>query len=130
MGSRATRLEDESPQRPHSHNETAVLHPSESLCVEVSTPTGTPLTAATSRAIRLATLSQFSDDDSEGPGGFFRWIRKLGHMVELYSLSEVIQFELSLSGFAEKIYELLPGSVKGTFQEVMMAIQKCLEPIG
>ena len=54
-----------------------VLHPSENLCVEVSTSTGRPLTAATSRAIRLATLSQFSGDDSEGPeeflGGFVSW---------------------------------------------------------
>ena len=54
-------------------------------------------------------------------------------MVELHLWSDrekVIQFELLLSGFAEKIYELLPGSVEGTFQEAMMALQKCLETVG
>ena len=127
-----TPFEDKSPRRPHSHTETGVLHASESLCVEVPTPTGAPLPTATSRATRLATLSQFSGDDSEDPGGFVRWLRKLERMGELHSWSdrELIQFELLLSGRAERIYELLPGSVKGTFQEATTALQKRLEPVG
>ena len=128
-----TPFEDESPRRPHSRTETGVLRPSESLCVEVPTPTGAPLPAATSRATRLATLSQFSGDDSEDPGGFVRWLRKLERMGELHSWSDrekLIQFELLLSGRAERIYELMPGSVKGTFQEATTALQKRLEPVG
>ena len=81
---------------------------------------------------RLATLSQFSDD-SEDPGGFVRWLRKLERMAELhlwFDREKLIQFELLLSGCAERIYELLPGSVKGTFQEATTALQKCLEPVG
>ena len=107
-----------------------MLHPSESQCVKVPTPTGGLLPAATSRATRLATLSQFSGDDSEDPGGFVRWLRKLEHMAELHSWSKLIQFELLLSGCAERIYELLPGSVKGAFQEATTALQKRLEPVG
>ena len=54
-------------------------------------------------------------------------------MAELHSWSDrekLIQFELLLSGCAERIYELLPGSVKGTFQEATTALQKGLEPVG
>ena len=135
----SNRTEYESAHTAHTHSEVGVpVHSnSESLGVRIHTPnesgSGDSPAAPTNRVTRLATINPFSGEEGEDFGGFPRWLRKLERMSELHSWSDrekLIQFELLLSGRAERIYELLPGSCKSTFQDATTALQRRLEPVG
>ena len=96
-----------------------------------STP-ATVLQDRVGRSVRLTTLATFSGEDMEDLGAFSRWLHKLGRMAELYHWTDqekLIQFELLLTGQAEKLYELLPGSDKETFEEAVEALRKRLTPV-
>lgn len=61
-----------------------------------------------------------------------RWLAKLAKHAELLRWSErtkLLQFELHLAGRAERVYELLPASKKGSFDEATQTLHERLYPI-
>ena len=85
-----------------------------------------------SRPIKLPALATFNGEDTEDVGSFSRWLHKLERAAELYKWTDrekLIQFELLLTGRAEKIYELLSDSVKESFQTATEALHKRLTPV-
>ena len=56
------------------------------------------------------TLTKFGNRDTEDEGAFSRWLRKLERVAGLYKWSDgekLVQFELLLTGRAEKLCKLL-----------------------
>ena len=77
------------------------------------------------------TLTKFSGEDTEDEGAFPRWLRKLERVAGLYKWSDgekLVQFELLLTGRAEKLYKLLSIGDRGLFKSAMAALQKSLTP--
>ena len=81
----------------------------------------------------IETLTKFSGEDTEDEGAFKRWLHKLERVAELYKWSDgekLVQFELLLTGRAEKLYKLLSAGEDGSFKSATKALQKRLTPAG
>ena len=79
------------------------------------------------------TLAKFSGEDTEDEGAFSRWLHKLERVAWLYKWSDVeilVQFELLLTGRAEKLYEFLSTGDHGLFKSATEALQKRLTSAG
>ena len=100
-----------------------------------ASPTQGALKESTARSCtnRYPQLSKFSGEgEQEDPECYQRWLRKLERVAELQQWSErekLIQFELLLTGKAERMYDVLPEGTKATFKEATEALRKRLSPV-
>jgi hypothetical protein len=97
------------------------------------TPTGggetTPGTRA-GRPMKLPALPTF-DGNSREEGAYKRWVAKIGKHTELLHWSDrdqLLQFELHLTGKAERVYEVLPPEEKQTFASATEALGRRIQP--
>ena len=88
---------------------------------------------ARSCTIRYPQLPKFSGEgEQEDFECYQRWLRKLDRAAELQRWSgreKLIQFELLLTGKAERVYDVLPEGAKATFKEATEALGKRLSPV-
>ena len=83
-------------------------------------------------SLKLPPLPAFDGDNREDVDALSRWLAKLGKHAELMQWSErtkLLQFELHLTGRAERVYELLPSSAKSSFEKASQALSERLYPI-
>uniref|UniRef100_A0A1X7U164 Uncharacterized protein n=1 Tax=Amphimedon queenslandica TaxID=400682 RepID=A0A1X7U164_AMPQE len=68
---------------------------------------------------------QFSGENAEDDGAFPLWLCRLDRIASLYKWSEgeeLVQFELLLTGMAERLYELLLASDQGSYKDTTEAL--------
>ena len=82
--------------------------------------------------LRLPSLPKYSGDDREDVDSLRRWLAKLEKHAELLGWTErekLVQFELHLTGRAERVYEVLPSKSKETYAVATEALRKRLNPV-
>ncbi len=85
--------------------------------------------------MKLPALPNFSAETQSGLEGeaYERWLRKLAKHAELQrwtGRNKLLQFELHLTGRAERIYEVLSEDVKTDFSKATAALGERLRPAG
>ena len=77
-------------------------------------------------------MPAFDGDNRKDVDALGRWLAKLEKHTELLRCSEctkLLQFELHLTGRAERVYELLLSSIKSSFEEASKALRAWLYPV-
>ena len=98
---------------------------------EHASKSGASCVPGVEKSLKLPPLPAFDGDNREDVDALGRWLAKLEKHAEFRwsERTKLLQFELHLTGRAERVYELLSSSVKSSFEEASQALCERLYPV-